>query len=159
MSISQKITPCLWFDHEALEAAEFYVSLFKDSKIVSISRFGEVGPEPAGSVMTVSFELAGQGFTGINGGPMFKPTEGMGLAVSCDDQKEVDFLWEHLSEGGSTMACGWLKDRWGFAWQIVPRVFIEVMNGGDEAAKARIFAAMLEMTKYDVAAIARAAKG
>lgn len=155
----QKITPFLWFDDGAEAAATHYVKAFPGSRILGVQRYPAGAPRPAGSVMTVSFELAGQGFTGINGGPMFKPTEGMGLAVSCDDQKEVDFLWEHLSEGGSTMACGWLKDRWGFAWQIVPRVFIEVMNGGDEAAKARIFAAMLEMTKYDVAAIARAAKG
>ena len=155
----QKITPFMWFDDGAEEAANHYVKVFPGSRITSIENYPAGAPRPEGSVMTVSFVLAGQSFTGINGGPMFKPSEAMGLAVSCDDQSEVDLLWNHLSEGGRTLACGWLKDRWGFAWQIIPRRFLEVMTSNDGGAKARIFAAMLEMEKFDVAAIERAAKG
>jgi len=155
----KKITPFMWFDDGAEDAARHYVKAFPGSRITSIDHYPKGAPRPEGSVMTVSFDLDGQSFTGINGGPVFKPNEAMGLAVSCDDQAEVDFLWDHLSQGGRTLACGWLKDRWGFAWQIIPRRFLEIMNGSDAEARARIFAAMMDMTKFDIAGIERAAKG
>jgi predicted 3-demethylubiquinone-9 3-methyltransferase (glyoxalase superfamily) len=159
MAQFQKITPVLWFDSEAETAAAHYMKGFPGSRITSIERYPKGSPGPEGSVMTVAFELAGQQFTGLNGGPLFKPNEAVSLAVACEDQKEVDFLWAHLSEGGSTSMCGWLKDRWGFSWQIVPRRFLEIVTSANSAGKVRAFSAMLEMTKFDIAAIEKAYKG
>jgi predicted 3-demethylubiquinone-9 3-methyltransferase (glyoxalase superfamily) len=134
MSVVQRITPCLWFDDQALPAAEFYTSIFKNSKIGTISRYGEAGREvhgkPAGSVMTVAFVLDGQAFTALNGGPVFRFTEAISLQIDCESQKEVDYYWDKLSEGGDDKAqqCGWLKDRYGLSWQVVPRALIELMS-------------------------------
>lgn len=156
----QKISPCLWFDGEAEAAATYYVKGFPNSRINSLVRNPKGSPGgPEGTVMVVNFELQGQQFTGLNGGPQFKPNESVSFAVACEDQKEVDFLWEYLSAGGSTSMCGWLKDRWGFSWQIVPRRMFEILTGKDQAAMARAFAAMLEMTRFDIAAIEKTYKG
>ncbi|CAN5537700.1 VOC family protein [soil metagenome] len=146
----QKITPNLWFDTEAEEAAEFYTSIFKDSRIKAVSRYGEAGPRPAEMVMTVDFELAGQGFTALNGGPDFKFNEAMSLLVNCETQEEVDELWEKLSEGGEKGPCGWLKDRFGLSWQIIPTVLGEMLQDGDPGKANSVMAAMLQMTKIDI---------
>jgi predicted 3-demethylubiquinone-9 3-methyltransferase (glyoxalase superfamily) len=153
----QKISPFLWFESEAEAAAKHYVAAFPGSGITRMDRYPEGGMAPAGSVMTVSFELAGQHFTALNGGPMFKPTEAVSFVVSCVDQKEIDFLWSHLAQGGSTSMCGWLKDRWGFSWQIVPQSFFEIMAKADVATKSRVFAAMMQMTKFDIASLEKVA--
>jgi predicted 3-demethylubiquinone-9 3-methyltransferase (glyoxalase superfamily) len=154
-----KITPMLWFDHDAEAAAQHYVKGFADGRIVNILHNDANGPGPEGSVLMVTIELGGLRFELMNAGPMFKPTEANSYMIYCEDQAEVDRLWAHLSEGGSTQACGWLKDRWGFSWQIVPRLMMQVMTGPDAGARARAFAAMLKMTKFDVAAIEQAVKG
>ncbi len=146
----QKITPNLWFDTEAEEAAEFYTSIFKDSRIKAVSRYGEAGPRPAEMVMTVDFELAGQGFTALNGGPDFKFNEAMSLLVNCETQEEVDELWEKLSEGGEKGPCGWLKDRFGLSWQIIPTVLGEMLQDDDPGKANSVMAAMLQMTKIDI---------
>lgn len=160
MAKFQKISPFLWFDGDAEAAANYYVKGFPKSRINSIVRNPTGSPAGTeGSVLTVHFELQGHQFTGLNGGPQFKPNEAVSFAVACEDQKEVDFLWGYLSEGGATSACGWLKDRWGFSWQIVPRRMLEILTGKDQAAVARAFNAMLEMTKFDIAAIEKAYKG
>ncbi len=159
MSKIQKISPMLWFDGAAEDAVNHYVKAFANSRIVAVERYPDGGPAPAGSVMTVGFELAGQSFTALNGGPMFKPNEAVSFVIACEDQKEVDFLWDHLSQGGSTSMCGWLKDKWGFSWQIVPQRFIELVTSGTAAQKRRVFAAMMQMTKFDVAKIEAAARG
>jgi len=159
MMLTQKISPFLWFNDDAEEAAQHYVRGFPNSRILTVERYPEGGPAPVGSVMTVSFELAGHAFTGMNGGPAFRPNESVSFAVLCDDQHEVDKLWDHLSEGGQTSACGWLKDKWGFSWQIIPRRFLELLMSNDPLVKARVFGAMMKMTKYDLAEIERAAKG
>lgn len=156
--IRQKIKTFLWFDQGAEEAANFYCSLFKDSKIVSVTRYPEGSPAPAGTVMTVEFELAGIRFVALNGGPHFKLTEAVSLTVDCEDQAEVDFLWEKLTQGGSPSQCGWLKDRWGLSWQIVPRALLELLSDKDGAKSKRVMQAMLAMTKIDVAALQRAAQ-
>jgi predicted 3-demethylubiquinone-9 3-methyltransferase (glyoxalase superfamily) len=156
----QKISPFLWFDDGAEAAANHYVKGIPNSRIHTIVRSPMDLPSVSkGSVLSVHFELQGHQFTAFNGGPMFKPNESVSFAIACEDQKEVDFLWDYLSDGGSTSACGWLKDRWGFSWQIVPRRMLEILTGKDQAAMARAFAAMLEMTKFDIAAIERAYKG
>ncbi len=160
-----KISPCLWFDNQAEEAAKFYTSVFKNSKINQISRYGKEGFEihgrPAGSVMTVAFELNGQSFTALNGGPMFKFNEAMSLQVDCKTQEEVDYFWDRLSEGGDAKAqvCGWLKDRYGVSWQIVPTLLGELMSSGDPARSDRVMKALLQMKKLDVAALEKAAEG
>src|SRR5437868_10044046 len=142
MAISQKIAPCLWFDNQAEEAAKFYVSVFKNSKVVSVARYPEAGQQthgrPAGSVMTVEFELDGQRFTALNGGPAFTFNEAISLQVSCDSQQEVDYFWDKLSKGGDPKAqqCGWLKDKYGLAWQIVPKVLPEMLKD-HQSAKAQ----------------------
>jgi predicted 3-demethylubiquinone-9 3-methyltransferase (glyoxalase superfamily) len=159
MANIQKISPFLWFDGAAEEAANHYVKAFPNSRITGVERYPEGAPGPAGSVMTVAFELAGQKFTALNGGPLFKPNESVSFVVTCDDQKEVDFLWDHLGRGGSTSMCGWLKDKWGFSWQVVPARFIELVTSGDSAAKGRVFAAMMQMTKFEIAKLEAAAKG
>ena len=147
----QKITPCLWFDTQAEEAARFYVSIFKNSKIGDISRYGDAGPGPKGGVLVVVFELDGVRFTALNGGPVFKFNEAISLQVDCADQAEVDDMWDRLSAGGQTSQCGWLKDRYGVSWQIVPRILMELIGDPDPAKSQRVMAAMLKMTKIDIA--------
>jgi predicted 3-demethylubiquinone-9 3-methyltransferase (glyoxalase superfamily) len=156
----QKITPCLWFDTEAEEAAEFYVSLFADSKILDVTRYGEAGPREPGMVLTVSFVLEGQEYTALNGGPEFPFTEAVSFAVDCEDQEEVDRLWSRLLEGGGVESqCGWLKDRFGLSWQIIPRALPRLLNDPDPERAQRAMAAMLQMGKIDVAALEKAADG
>lgn len=157
MTTAQKISPVLWFDSEAEAAAIHYCAAFADGRITRIERYGRDGPGPEGSVMIVAFELGGQRFAGLNGGPMFTPNESVSFLISCEDQAEVDRLWVHLSEGGSTSMCGWLKDRWGFSWQIVPQLFFDMMDDPDAERKTRVFAAMMGMTKFDIAALKAAA--
>ena len=156
----QLITPNLWFDTEAEEAAEFYVSVFgKDSRIVNVARYTEAGPRPAGTVMTVEFELRGQRFVGINGGPHFTFDEAVSFEISCKDQEEVDYYWDRLTEGGEESQCGWLKDRYGLSWQVVPIGMDEVFADPDPERARRAMEAMLGMRKLDVAALRRAADG
>jgi predicted 3-demethylubiquinone-9 3-methyltransferase (glyoxalase superfamily) len=156
----QKITPFLWFDDKAEEAANFYVSLFKNSKVGDVSRYGESGAQvsgrPAGTVMTVEFQLDGQDFVTLNGGPHFKFTEAISLVVNCETQAEVDDFWEKLSEGGSKSQCGWLKDKYGLSWQVVPTVLGEMMQDKDPAKVERVMSAMLTMTTLDIATLKRA---
>jgi predicted 3-demethylubiquinone-9 3-methyltransferase (glyoxalase superfamily) len=154
----QAITPFLWFDSNAEEAAKFYVSIFGNSRINHISRYGDAGPGPKGSVMVVAFELAGQRFTAINGGPAYKLDEAFSLLVDCTDQADIDRLWAALGEGGSHNVCGWLKDRFGLSWQINYAGLPELMSG-DPAKAGRVMAAMMKMTKVDVQALRDAAGG
>jgi predicted 3-demethylubiquinone-9 3-methyltransferase (glyoxalase superfamily) len=154
-----KLSPMLWFESEAETAAHHYVKAFADGKIIGITRHGKQSHGPEGSVLMVTVQFAGMQFELLNGGPMFKPTEANSYMIYCEDQAEVDRLWDHMSAGGSEQACGWVKDRWGFSWQIVPRRMMELLTGSDEGAKARAFAAMLQMTKMDIAALEAAAKG
>lgn len=151
------ITPCLWFDTQAEEAANFYVSLFADSRIVDVSHFGEAGPRAAGTVMTVAFELAGQPFVALNGGPEFSFNEAVSFQVACEDQEEVDRFWDSLSDGGEEGPCGWLKDKYGLSWQIIPTALPELLSHPDPETSQRVMKAMLEMKKIDVAALRRAA--
>ncbi|PZR60753.1 MAG: hypothetical protein DLM71_10370 [Chloroflexi bacterium] len=156
----QKITPSLWFDTEAEEAANFYVSTFKDSRILNVARYGSAGPRPEGTVMTVDFQLHGQQFNAINGGPDFKFTEAISLHVSCESQEEVDELWEALTaEGGEPGPCGWLKDRYGLSWQIVPVALGEMLSDPDPEKSQRVMAAMLQMSKIEVPELRRAYEG
>jgi predicted 3-demethylubiquinone-9 3-methyltransferase (glyoxalase superfamily) len=155
----QKIVPNLWFDTEAEEAATFYTSLFDDSKITDISYYGEAGPRPAGSVLTVAFQLFGQDFTAINGGPDFKFTEAISLLVNCDTQEEVDDLWAKLTEGGEEVQCGWLKDKYGLSWQIIPTALTELLQDEDKERANRAMQAMLQMKKIDIEALEKAAAG
>jgi predicted 3-demethylubiquinone-9 3-methyltransferase (glyoxalase superfamily) len=152
----QRITPNLWFDMEAEEAANFYTSVFKDSKVVRVLHYGEAGPRPAGMVMTVTFQLEGQEFTALNGGPEFKFNEAMSLLVNCESQEEVDEFWEKLSEGGEKGPCGWLKDKFGVSWQIVPTVLEEMLQDEDSDRANRVMKAMLQMSKLDIAALEEA---
>jgi len=155
----QRITPFLWFDTQAEEAARFYVSVFTNSRIVKTVRYGEAGPGPTGSVMTVAFELNGVPFTALNGGPLFHFSEAISFVVNCQSQSEVDLLWEKLSAGGEPGRCGWLKDKYGLSWQLVPTV-LPVLLGDPDAAKAqRTMQAMLKMDKLDIAALERAHSG
>lgn len=157
MASPQKITPFLWFNQEAEEAANFYVSLFKDSKILTVSRYGDTGPGPKGSVMVVEFQLAGQRFQALNGGPHFKFTEAISLMVDCDSQEEVDTLWSKLTaNGGQESQCGWLKDRFGLSWQIVPSRFSEMMRDKDPKRTQRVMQAMMSMKKFDIARLEEA---
>lgn len=155
----QKISPFLWFDNQAEEAMHFYVSIFKQSKVGHIVRYGDAGPGPNGSVMTASFELDGQQFTALNGGPRFKFTEAISFVVDCQDQAEVDDLWDRLSEGGEKGPCGWLKDKFGLSWQIVPSVLIELISDPDRQKSRRVMEAMLQMSKIDVAKLKAAHEG
>jgi len=161
MASIQRIAPCLRFDHQAEEAAKYYTGIFKNSRIVAISRYGEAGYEihrrPAGSVMTVAFELEGQPFTALNGGPLFRFNEAISLQVYCDSQDEVDYYWERLTVGGDPKAqqCGWLKDRYGMSWQVVPRVIAEMIKQSGERAD-RVMTALLQMKKLDIATLKRA---
>jgi predicted 3-demethylubiquinone-9 3-methyltransferase (glyoxalase superfamily) len=159
MPIKQRISSCLWFDGQAEEAANFYVSIFKNSKITAVSRYGDAGPGPKGGVMVVGFELDGQAFTALNGGPMFKFTEAISMIVHCDTQAEVDYYWEKLSAGGQPGRCAWLKDKFGVSWQIVPTALIQLMQDKDTAKSARVMQAMLQMTKIDIAGLQRAYDG
>jgi predicted 3-demethylubiquinone-9 3-methyltransferase (glyoxalase superfamily) len=145
-----KITPFLWFDAQAEEAVDLYTSIFKNSKIESISRYGEEGPGPKGSVMTVAFQLDGQEFVALNGGPEFPFTEAISFYVHCETQEEVDNFWEKLSEGGEKGQCGWLKDKFGVSWQIVPNILGELMNDPDAEKSRRVVKAMLQMNKLDI---------
>lgn len=161
----QKISPCLWFDHQAEEAARFYTSIFPNSRIVRITHYGEAGHEihgmPAGSVLTVVFELEGQPFTALNGGPIFRLNEAISLQVFCEDQAEVDYYWEKLSTGGELAAqqCGWLKDRFGLSWQVVPAELDEMISDGDYARSERVMTALLQMKKLDIAQLKKAYAG
>ena len=155
----QKITTNLWFDTEAEEAASFYISIFKNSRIVNLLRYGESGPRPAGMVMTVTFELDGQEFTGINGGPEFKFTEAISLLVNCETQDEIDEYWAKLSEGGEEGPCGWLKDKYGLSWQVAPIALDKMLQDEDSEAANRAMAAMLQMGKLDLAALEKAYAG
>lgn len=159
MEIKQRISPCLWFDGQAEEAANFYVSVFKNARITAVSRYGEAGPGPNGSVMVVGFELDGQSFTALNGGPMFKFTEAISMVVHCETQAEVDYYWEKLSAGGPAGRRAWLKDKFGVSWQIVPTPLIELMQVKDASRSARVMKAMLQMTKIDIASLQRAYQG
>lgn len=161
-ALSQKITPCLWFDGQAEEAARFYTSIFPEAEILHVSRFGKEGFEihgrPEGSVMTVGFRIAGQEFVALNGGPHFKFNEAVSFQILCDDQQEVDHYWERLSAGGDPAAqqCGWLKDCFGLSWQVVPRVLTEMLRDPDPAKSQPVMKALLQMKKLDVAALERA---
>jgi predicted 3-demethylubiquinone-9 3-methyltransferase (glyoxalase superfamily) len=155
----QKITPSLWFDTEAEEAASFYVSVFESSRIVNVARYTEAGPRPAGTVMTVEFELDGQRFVAINGGPQFTFDEAVSFQIGCETQHDVDHYWDRLSEGGKEGPCGWLKDRYGLSWQVVPTGMAELFDDPDPRRAERAMKAMLGMSKLDVAALRRAADG
>jgi predicted 3-demethylubiquinone-9 3-methyltransferase (glyoxalase superfamily) len=155
----QKIIPNLWFDTEAEEAATFYVSVFKDGRIVNVTHYTEAGPREAGMVMTVEFELGGQRFVGINGGPDFKFDEAVSFQIVCEDQEEVDYFWAELGEGGEEGPCGWLKDRYGLSWQVVPTGMEELFADPDPEKARRAMEAMLGMRKLDIAALRRAAEG
>ena len=152
----QKITPFLWFDDKAEEAMNLYVSIFKNSKRGRISRYGEAGPGPKGTVMVATFQLEGQEFIALNGGPHFKFTEAISFVVNCETQDEVDAFWEKLSEGGAKGQCGWLKDKYGLSWQIVPTVLGELMSGPDPEKSKRVMQAMLQMTKIDIKGLKQA---
>jgi predicted 3-demethylubiquinone-9 3-methyltransferase (glyoxalase superfamily) len=155
----QKITPFLWFDGKAEEAANFYVSIFKNSKIENVTRYGDAGPGPKGSVMILGFQLEGQKFTALNGGPLYSFSPAISFYVDCETQAEVDELWERLSAGGKKMQCAWLTDKFGVTWQIVPRALIELMQDKDPVKSQRVFKAMLQMTKIDIEGLKRAYRG
>jgi len=155
----QKITPFLWFDNQAEEAMNFYVSIFKNSKIISVSRYGEGGPGPAGQVMTATFQLEGQEFIALNGGPAHKLTEAISLFVNCETQEEIDQLWEKLTEGGEESRCGWLKDKYGLSWQIIPTALGELLGDPDPAKAQRVMQAMLQMNKIEIAGLRQAYEG
>jgi len=152
----QKITPFLWFDDKAEEAMNFYVSIFKNSKIGKISRYGDAGPGPKGTVMVATFQLEGQEFMALNGGPQFTFSPAISFVVNCATQEEVDGFWEKLSEGGEKKQCGWLKDKFGVSWQVVPTVLGEMMNDPDKAKANRVMQAMLQMTKIDIGKLKQA---
>jgi predicted 3-demethylubiquinone-9 3-methyltransferase (glyoxalase superfamily) len=152
----QKITPFLWFDGKAEEAMNFYISIFKNSKIVSVTRYGEAGPGPKGTVMTAKFVLNGQEFVALNGGPQFTFTEAISFVVNCETQQEVDELWEKLSEGGKKSRCGWLKDKYGLSWQVVPTALVEMLQDKDAKKSNRVMQAMLQMDKIDIETLRRA---
>ncbi len=156
MITKQKITPFLWFDNQAEEAANFYVSIFKNSRITGIDRYGAAGPLPKGTVMTVSFDLEGQGLIALNGGPEYKFTEAISFFVNCETQAEVDELWAKLSAGGEEGPCGWLKDKYGLSWQIVPTILPELLSDPDPEKSQRVMRAMLQMKKLDISTLKRA---
>jgi len=157
--MQQKITPNLWFDTEAEEAAAFYISVFPNSRIVNVARYTEAGPRPAGMVMTIEFELDGQRFIGINGGPQFTFDEAVSFQINCETQDDVDYYWERLSEGGEEGPCGWLKDRYGLSWQVTPPGMDELFADPDPKKAERAMKAMLGMSKLDLAALRSAAEG
>ena len=155
----QKITPFLWFDDQAEEAMQHYVSIFRDSKVLGVTRYGDAGPGPKGSVMIAVFELEGQRFTALNGGPHSKFTEAVSFVVNCETQEEVDHFWDKLGEGGQIQQCGWLKDKFGLSWQIVPSVLIELINDPDPEKARRVTETMLQMTKIDIPKLRQAYEG
>ena len=165
MPTVNRISPCLWFDSEGEQAAQFYTGIFKNSRIVTITRYGKAGFEthrrPPGSVMTVLFELEGEEFTALNGGPLFKFSEAISFQVKCETQKEIDYYWEKLSAGGDPKAqqCGWLKDKFGLSWQVVPAIMADLFKGEDSAKAARVMEVMLPMKKLDIAQLKKAAAG
>ena len=153
----QKITPFLWFDTQAEEAAKFYASVFKNSKVISTTRYGEAGPGPKGSVMTVEFDLEGQRFVGLNGGPQFKFSEAVSFFIRCETQEEVDYFWRELISGGGVESqCGWLKDRYGLSWQVVPTILIEFLQDKDPVKAQRVMKAMMQMKKIEIEPLKRA---
>jgi len=152
----QKITPFLWFDDQAEEAARFYVSIFRNSRLGAISRYGEAGPGPKGTVMVARFELEGQEFLALNGGPQFSFSPAVSFVVNCESQDEVDHYWEKLSEGGEEVQCGWLRDRYGLSWQVVPTILGKLMQDKDPEKAGRVMQAMLQMKKIDIAGLQRA---
>jgi predicted 3-demethylubiquinone-9 3-methyltransferase (glyoxalase superfamily) len=155
----QKITPCLWFDNNAEEAVNFYISILKNSKIMSVARYGEGGPGAPGSVMTVSFLIEGQEFLALNGGPQFRFTPAISFIVNCATQEEIDELWEKLSDGGEKQQCGWLTDKYGMSWQIVPAELGQLMTSGDAARSQRVMQALLQMDKLDIERLRQAYQG
>jgi predicted 3-demethylubiquinone-9 3-methyltransferase (glyoxalase superfamily) len=155
----QKITPFLWFDGNAEEAMNFYVSIFKNSKVVSVTRYGEAGPGPKGTVMSATFQLEGQDFYALNGGPQFQFTPAISLFVNCETQQEVDELWEKLSEGGRKDRCGWLQDRYGLSWQVIPTALGKLLRDKDPEKSNRVMKAMLQMDKIDIQRLKRAYDG
>jgi len=155
----QKITPCLWFDNNTEEVVNHYRAIFKNTKIGKVLRCGESGPGPKGSVLTIAFQLEGQEFIALNGGPIFKFNEAISLSIDCNTQSEVDDLWEKLSDGGQKSRCGWLKDKFGLSWQIVPTVLVEMLQDQDAARSTRVFAAMMQMDKIDIETLKRAYEG
>jgi len=157
--VEQKITPFLWFNDNAEEAMNYYVSIFKNSKILSVNRYGEAGPGPNGSVMTATFELDGQHFTALNGGPLFGFTEAISFFVNCETQQEVDELWDKLLAGGEASMCGWLKDKYGLSWQIIPKALGEMLGDKDPEKAGRVMKAMLQMQKIDVKKLEEAYAG
>jgi predicted 3-demethylubiquinone-9 3-methyltransferase (glyoxalase superfamily) len=154
--IMQKIAPFLWFDDQAEEAMNFYVSIFKNSKVLGVTRYGDAGPGPKGTVMTTRFQLEGQEFVALNGGPLFKFTEAISFVVNCETQEEVDQFWEKLSEGGEKSRCGWLKDKFGLSWQVVPTILGEMLGDEDIEKSQRVMKAMLQMDKIDIEDLKRA---
>lgn len=155
----QKITPFLWFDNQAEEATNFYVSIFKNSKVAKISRYGDAGPGPKGSVMVATFQLNGQEFMALNGGPQNKFTEAISFLVNCETQEEVDDLWEKLSAGGKEIQCGWLEDKYGLSWQIVPTVLLQMLGDKDPQKSQRVMKAMMQMIKIDIEGLQKAYDG
>jgi len=158
MARMQKITPFLWFDRNAEEAVNHYVSIFKDSRVLGTTRYGDAGPGPKGSVMTIAFQLEGQDFVALNGGPLFQFSEAISLVVRCESQEEVDAFWERLSAGGKTGKCGWLKDKFGLSWQVVPNALIELVGNADAEKSARTMQAIMQMDKIDIARLKRASE-
>lgn len=155
----QKLTPFLWFDNQAEEEADFYVAIFKNSKIVSIDRYGDAGPGPKGTVMIATFQIDGQEFVALNGGPRFKFTEAISFVVNCETQEEVDYFWEKLSAGGEKSRCGWLKDKLGLSWQVVPTILDKLMRAKDAVKAQRVMQAMLQMDKIDIKTLKQAYEG
>ena len=155
----QKLTPFLWFDNQAEEAADFYVAIFKNSKIVSIDQYGDAGPGPKGTVMIATFQIDGQEFVALNGGPRFKFTEAISFVVNCETQEEVDYFWEKLSAGGEKSRCGWLKDKFGLSWQVVPTILDKLMHAKDAVKAQRVMQAMLQMDKIDIKTLKQAYEG
>lgn len=152
----QKITPFLWFDNQAEEAANYYVSIFKNSKIVSVDRYGDAGPGPKGTAMIATFQIDGQEFVALNGGPRFKFTEAVSFVVNCGTQEEVDYFWEKLSAGGAKSMCGWLKDKFGLSWQVVPSILDKLLRDKDAVKAQRVMLAMLQMDKIDIKTLQQA---
>jgi predicted 3-demethylubiquinone-9 3-methyltransferase (glyoxalase superfamily) len=159
MPAQQKITPFLWYDGDAEEAVDHYVSIFGDAKVLSVVRCGDVGPGPKGSVLTIQFQLEGQQFVALNGGPQFRFTEAISLMVNCTTQAEIDALWSKLTDGGEESQCGWLKDRFGLSWQITPAKLLDMLRDPDPARAARVMQAMLPMRKLDLARLEAAYRG
>ena len=157
--MTQTITPFLWFNDNAEEAVNFYISIFKDSRVTDVTRYSDAGPGPKGQVMTMSFELDGQQFTALNGGPQFKFTEAISFVVKCENQEEIDYYWDKLREGGQAHQCGWLKDKFGLSWQIVPAEIGKFFGGDDPQRTGRVMQVMMPMVKFDIAKLQEAYEG